>query len=177
VHPAGVVAPAVPDHRITGLVRRLNEARDANRELRAALSALDQRYGLAADCYEFAPVGCCGTDVIGRVIDINGSGAALLGKSRSAILGLPLADLVVATDRNRVREHLKRCMSAPLVGSTYARVVDAGGTEHWVQMVSKPFPSPSVEGLVLVTSLLEVSEPPEVIGGRAETRFMIDRRW
>jgi PAS domain S-box-containing protein len=148
------IASSRPDG-IVGLVQSLNEARVANRGLRDALAALDEKYGIAADCYESAPVGCCGIDALGQVLDINASGAVLLGWSRSAVVGHPLEVFAVVADRARVRDHLQQCISSRVSASTGIRVVDAKGAEHGIHLVSSPFRCPSADGLTLVTTLLD----------------------
>ena len=154
--PLGTGVRVPPDGLITGLVRRLTELRVANGELRQALAGLDRRYGGTADCFEFAPVACCGLDSVGNVIDVNVAGAFLFGCSRSAIVGRPLDSFVIPADRGVVGEHLRFCMSARLRATADARVLSGDGVERAVQIVSALFPYPSGGELAVVSCLLDI---------------------
>jgi PAS domain S-box-containing protein len=148
--------PEPPDGLVAGVVRRLTELRLANGELRQALAALDRMYGGVADCFEFAPVACCGLDSVGHVIDVNVAGVALFGRSRSTIVGRPLGSFVLAADRRVVGEHLRLCISGRLRVATEARVLGEDGVERAVQIVSGPFPHASAGELAVVTCLVDM---------------------
>jgi PAS domain S-box-containing protein len=150
----GALAPS--DRLVAVLVRRLTELRLANGELRQALAGLDRRYGGTADCFEFAPVACCGLDSVGNVIDVNVAGSVLFGCSRSTIVGRPLDSLVIEADRRVVGEHLRLCMSGRLRAATDARVLGHDGIERAVQIVSAPLPYASGGELAVVTCILDI---------------------
>jgi len=148
--------PAPPDGLVAGLVRRFTELRVAHGELRQALAALDRMHGGAADCFEFAPVACCGLDSVGHVLDVNVAGAALFGGSRSTIVGRPFHSFAIAADRRVVGEHLRLCMSGRLRVATDVRVLGEDGVERAVQIVSAPFPYASAGELAVVTCLVDM---------------------
>ena len=134
-HPGGVRAEGAEELRITaqdargsraqllaritaleGDLDRLALERDelrwhvhALQQARHALEASRERY---ADLYDFAPNGYLALDARGIVLDINLTGAELLGLPRPAIVGMPLYTWVVADDRRRLRDHLRRCRDA-----------------------------------------------------------------
>lgn len=109
-----------------------------NLELRDALGALQDRYELGVDRYEFAPVACCGLDGAGTITDINVAGASLLGSTVAAIVGRPLASFAAPDDDGAVREHVRACVADGVRTRTERWLVGDGGAPFRVQMISGP---------------------------------------
>jgi len=61
-----------------------------NRELRESQQLLEEARDRYADLYDFAPVGYLTLDDKGSILDINLRGAAMLGRERSRLIGVPL---------------------------------------------------------------------------------------
>jgi PAS domain S-box-containing protein len=154
-----IPSAAAADSQVAGFVRRVIELREANRELRYSVAAIDQMYGVAADCFEFAPIGCCGVDTLGGIVDINVAGAALFGSSRPAIVGRPLESFVVPEDRDALWDHFRLCVSRRVQASTDVRVLSDDGIERWIKILSAPFACPSTGPLVLVMVFVGSSGP------------------
>lgn len=105
-----------------------------NRDLRESQQVVEDSRSRYADLYDFAPVGYCTLDAAGELLEINLTGAAMLGGERSKLLGRPLVALVGA-DGVAAHEHLRRCAAgAPRVESEL-RLGD-GPTQRVVQVVS-----------------------------------------
>jgi PAS domain S-box-containing protein len=60
------------------------------------------------DLYEFAPVGYLTLDGDGRILQVNQTGAELLGRARSELVGLAFDRFVLAPDVDRWTRHLRR---------------------------------------------------------------------
>jgi PAS domain S-box-containing protein len=135
----------------------LGELRRVNLALREALSGLEQRYGIGADCYEFAPIACCGIDARGDILDVNIAGAALFGDSKANIVGRPLEDFVVLADRSAVREHLRSCGRMRTRMTAEARLLGEQGAEPVMRIISTPFLPPSATEWIVVTVITELA--------------------
>ena len=81
-----------------------------NRELRESQSLLEESRDRLADLYDFAPVVYVGLDLETRIHDANLTAAALFGTERSKLIGKTLTTMAVEGDRNRLREHVRRCI-------------------------------------------------------------------
>lgn len=77
-----------------------------NRELREAHQALEQARDRYADLYDFAPVGYLTLDRRGRIVEINLTGARLLGVKRAAILEMPLTAFLAPGESPQLFQHL-----------------------------------------------------------------------
>jgi PAS domain-containing protein len=84
-----------------------------NQQLREAHHQLEESRARYTDLYDFAPVAYCTFDSTGRVLEINLTGAAMLGTPRSRVLGKPFAVYVSENDRAAFRNHLHRRLSLP----------------------------------------------------------------
>ena len=67
------------------------------RETRGKLETLVEKY---TDLYDFAPVGYLSLDEQGRILDVNLTGAALLGVGRSKLVGQRMSAYVTAANRS-----------------------------------------------------------------------------
>src|SRR5262245_9275377 len=79
-----------------------------NRELRAAQQEIEVACHRYTELYDFAPVGYMTLDRLGYIVDINLTGAGLLGLERSRLLGMRFFSFVVKSDGPKIREHLAR---------------------------------------------------------------------
>jgi signal transduction histidine kinase len=80
-----------------------------NEELRAAQLALEETRDRYVELYDFAPNGHLTLDGSGIVIRINLTGAAMLGKPRHAIEGMPLLGFMTRDGRAKWLDFLRRC--------------------------------------------------------------------
>jgi diguanylate cyclase (GGDEF)-like protein/PAS domain S-box-containing protein len=79
-----------------------------NRELQETQQELEEARNRYMDLYDFAPVGYLTLDPRGRVLAINLTGAAMLGKKRSTIQGKPLVPCFTNGQSNLFFQHLRR---------------------------------------------------------------------
>src|SRR6185369_4620692 len=108
-----------------------------NQQLREAHHQLEESRARYTDLYDFAPVAYCTFDSAGRVLEINLTGAAMLGTPRSRVIGKPFAVYVSEPDRAVFRNHLQRRLSSPQ-GPEVVELTLVSSTKHSivVQMVS-----------------------------------------
>jgi PAS domain S-box-containing protein len=83
-----------------------------NEELLRAQHALEETRDRFIDLYDFAPNGYVTLDQNGMVVQINLTGAAMLGKRRDAIEGMPIVGYAYPDHRPRLLDFLRRCRSA-----------------------------------------------------------------
>ncbi|HEX8113971.1 MAG TPA: CheR family methyltransferase [Kofleriaceae bacterium] len=84
-----------------------------NQSLREAQSQLEESRGRYVDLYDFAPVAYCTFDRDGVVLEINLTGAALLGEDRVRILGRPFRALVRLDDPDALLVHIRAALATP----------------------------------------------------------------
>lgn len=73
-------------------------------EVRSELEALRNRY---AEIYDFSPIGYMTLDKNGRVLEINLTGAAMLGKDRAALLDSSFRVFVTSGESSQFFKHLR----------------------------------------------------------------------
>ena len=83
-----------------------------NRELREAQAELEASRNEYAELYDFAPVGYVDFDQHGVVQQINLTGAELLGRVRSRIVGKPFSLFVNPFDGSKFSQHIRNCWKA-----------------------------------------------------------------
>lgn len=79
-----------------------------NRELRESQQHLEEARDRYADLYDFAPMGCLTLDSKGIILDINLRGAAMLGRERGRLIGMPLLPFLGSGESRILFEHLAR---------------------------------------------------------------------
>lgn len=78
-----------------------------NEELKVGRDQLETALERYTELYDFAPVGYMTLNKSGRVLEVNLTGATMLGKVRSAIVGRPLINYLDSVNRERLRRHLR----------------------------------------------------------------------
>lgn len=102
-HTTHVLAQALHRHQ-EELVQQNDELHRAQSELAAARD----RY---RDLYDFAPVGYFTLDADGRILDVNRTGATLLGMAPLTLRGHGLGRFVLAGDSDRWQRHLQHAVA------------------------------------------------------------------
>ncbi len=80
-----------------------------NRELRETHSALEESRQRYVDLYDFAPISYFTLDAHGRIVDLNLTGAVLLGVDRSEVVGRLFAAVAPMGDSGPFWRHLQDC--------------------------------------------------------------------
>ncbi|HEX3046743.1 MAG TPA: ATP-binding protein [Bacillota bacterium] len=110
---ASLQATRNPDEEREGLLHDLQvhqiELEMQNQELRETQNKLEETTNLYADLYDFAPLGYISFDDNGVIQEINLTGATMLGKERSRLIGSPFRSFVIPDDFPKFRNHLWKC--------------------------------------------------------------------
>jgi PAS domain S-box-containing protein len=85
------------------------ELEQQNKELQENQYQLEESRNRYAELYDFAPVGYANLDPYGLILDINQTGARLLGTERPQLLGKPFALFVEKSYLHQFRNHLRQC--------------------------------------------------------------------
>ncbi|SFP89898.1 PAS domain S-box-containing protein/diguanylate cyclase (GGDEF) domain-containing protein [Nitrosomonas cryotolerans] len=92
--------------------RNVSQDRHFILELRKTQRKLEQTQNRYADLYDFIPIGCAVLDDRGRILDINLTGAQMLGHSRKQLDKLPFELFLNLNNRRQFHRHLKRVFSS-----------------------------------------------------------------
>lgn len=84
-----------------------------NRQLREAQQELEEARDRYADLYDFAPVGYLTLDESGIVLEINLTGAGMLGKERLNIVDKPFVNSLTPATTQPFLAHLRQTYSVP----------------------------------------------------------------
>jgi PAS domain S-box-containing protein len=97
---AGVQKPAAgPQRLLHELQVHQVELEMQNAELHEARDRMEALLEKYTDLYDFAPVGYFSLDEMGRIMEVNLTGAALLGVDRSRLINLPLPRFVAPASK------------------------------------------------------------------------------
>lgn len=108
-----------------------------NRELRDAHGLLEESRSRYVDLYDFAPVGYCTFDHDGKVLEINLSGASLLGAPRERIVGRLFESRVRGDARIFFARHLQKCLALEARVVTELDLSATTGEPCVVQLVTR----------------------------------------
>lgn len=127
------------------------ELETQNEELRRAqleLAAARDRY---RHLFEVAPVGYLSLDEIGRIAELNVTGATLLGKAREELLGRPFDACLHRRERRRWRGHLASLVPGGAAGRLEATLANEEAAPRTVQLDTLRLAAPGPEGAMRVT--------------------------
>lgn len=97
---------------IEELRRKKAELERQNRELRETQARLEESRNKYSELYDQAPVGYFTMDTEGRILEINLTGAAMLGDSRDRLMNRPFLDFVAKEFHVIFKNHYKEaCLS------------------------------------------------------------------
>jgi PAS domain S-box-containing protein len=128
-----------------------------NQALREAEGQLEESRGQYVDLYDFAPIAYCTLDRDGVVLRINLTGASMLGKERSRIIGKPFLALVNVGHPDAFVRHIRSSLESaiPLM-SEMAFSTERGAME--VQLVSAPVRNPRGAPTSCRTAILDITQ-------------------
>ncbi len=111
-----------------------------NEELRRTQAALAHARDRYADLYDFAPAGYFTLDTRGTILEANLKGAALLGRDRADLPGLPFPDLVAPADQAAFAGHLARILETGQADTVEIRLARQGGEPFCAECFLEPRP-------------------------------------
>ena len=86
------------------------------------------------DLYDFAPIGYFSLDRQGRILELNLTGASLLGSERSALVKRPLARFVAPSCRAAFNEFLNKLFSEAGKQSCEVELLKSGEVAFWASL-------------------------------------------
>lgn len=117
------------------LLQELNvhqvELEKHNNELQEARNRMEALLEKYTDLYDFAPVGYVSLDEAGRILEVNLTGAALLGAERAQLLNKHLPAFIVPESRDIFRAFLKRVFSGTGKQVCEAPLAKSNGKTFW----------------------------------------------
>lgn len=129
-----------------------------NRELREAQQRLEEARDRYADLYDFAPMGYLSLDEHGLVLEINLTGAAMLGDERASIVGKPFPARLALGDSQMFFLYLNRVFHSS-GNNTVAEVkIKRGGGEHDVRLESAPMAATTGQSRTCRMVMTDISE-------------------
>ena len=102
-----------------------------NAELREARDRMEVLLEKYTDLYDFAPVGYFSLDEQGRILEVNLTGAALLGVERSQLINRRLSGMVAPASRPLFRSFLERVFAETGRQVCEAPLLRQGGAPFW----------------------------------------------
>jgi PAS domain S-box-containing protein len=154
-------ALAAADDRAGLLVQDLRvheiELEVQNLELRNAHAELAESNARYADLYDSAPICYCSFDERGALQDINLTGAAMFGRERGALLGLPFIAVARVERPAAFFAHLERCFAGTerVVSEIEVRTADSSRA---VEMVSTATRGADGKVVGCRTAMIDVTE-------------------
>lgn len=107
-----------------------------NHRLKEAQQTLEEARDRYAALYDFAPVGYLTLDDTGRVLEINLTGARMLGMERAHIVGKPFASRLANGDVHAFFHHLRQTFRSSGNIVTELRIAATGGEPGYVRLES-----------------------------------------
>ncbi|MDQ3035767.1 MAG: ATP-binding protein [Myxococcota bacterium] len=133
-----------------------------NRELRDAHIALEESRSRYADLYDFAPVAYFTLDSKALILDVNLTGASMLGHDRARLIGMPFSALVKTDQPNALWAHLRRCESTARPAVNELRFAAGDREAIDVQVVSAPVFDVSGRVIAFRTAFTDISQRRKV---------------
>lgn len=131
-----------------------------NLELRRAQEELEVTRDRFVELYDFAPNGYMTLDQYGLVLQINLTGAAMIGRRRGAIEGLPLSVFVGAEDRVRVVNFMRQCRhDVSQTGTTLDVMLTGSDSPRYVQLLCRAkAPRRESPGPEFFTAMMDITD-------------------
>jgi PAS domain S-box-containing protein len=105
-----------------------------NTELQGSRDKMEALLEKFTDFYDFAPVGYFSINESGVILEVNLTGAALLGVGRSRLINRRLPPFVISTNRANFLAFLKRVFASSVKQACEAMVVREDGTSFWADI-------------------------------------------
>jgi len=129
-----------------------------NRALREAQTELELARDRYADLYDFAPLAYVTMDAKGRIVEINLSGADLLGKPRAELVQLPFSLFISPTEYQHFFNYLKQVLESNVKLSTDLRLKKDKDTFRFCYLESISIRDEQGKAKSCRTAIIDVSE-------------------
>ena len=137
-----------------------------NDELRLELKEMHNELkisrGLYSNLCEHAPFGFITLDAKGVIREINLTGAGMLGREPSQLIGTPLISQITKGDRKKITKHLTVCKQGKTkVVSSVSLFTERGKSLH-LRLHTVPVDDPHMDQTFYRTALFDMSEVAEI---------------
>jgi PAS domain S-box-containing protein len=109
-----------------------------NAELREARDEVETQLGRYTDLYDFAPVGYFSVDEQGLILEVNLTGAALLGVERSRLIKRRLLSFVTFKSLKILENFLKEVFAGPEKRVCVISLMNQQGATFWADVQATP---------------------------------------
>jgi PAS domain S-box-containing protein len=128
-----------------------------NEELTLTQTALEETRDRFIELYDFAPSGYLTLDEHGVIRQCNLTAAALIGKSKQALEGIPLLAFVAPHDRNTYLAFLRRSRTTSKTGIETELTLQSGNGPRHIQLICRRHGGRDGSG-ELFTALVDVTD-------------------
>ncbi|MBI5531691.1 MAG: PAS domain-containing protein [Deltaproteobacteria bacterium] len=111
-----------------------------NEELRRTQREIEHSRERYVALYDFSPAAYLTLDAHGVVLEINLTGAAMVGVERAYLIGKSFIAFLLGKDHAAFLEHVRNCIERGELGSCELDLCRHGGEVVRVRLVSDPFP-------------------------------------
>lgn len=129
-----------------------------NRELRDAQGALEASRNRYADLYDFAPIAYFTFDQRGCVLEVNLTGATMIGRDRAQLIGAPFPSLVGLADPPQFWAHLRRCAVARVPVVTELELSGRPSAAMQVRVITSPVADPTGHTFAFRTAFIDITD-------------------
>ena len=128
-----------------------------NEELRRAQDELEASRSRYADLYDFAPVGYFTFDKNGLIVEVNLTGARLLGADRLRLINKPFADPVIKEDRDIFGAHLRETLQGETRLICEISLMRKKSPALIIQLQSVPVKDPEGSRILCHTATIDIT--------------------
>jgi PAS domain S-box-containing protein len=128
-----------------------------NHQLIETQNALEESRDRYVDLYDFAPIGYMTINPGGMIREINLTGAALLGRERGHVVGLPFNSFVVSNHKPVFSDHLRHCQYIEHGSATIELTLSVGKPPTSVQLVTRRHRGHANNEPVFLTAIIDVT--------------------
>jgi len=130
------------------------------------------------DIFEFVPIGFFTFDQQGQILDVNQTGAKLLGKERSNLLNQKFAKFIDAEFQDGFKHHCKKVLEFGNREICDLKLAINDQSSFWVQLESivEPIDGAKLNGHQLITAITNITDRKQTECALMETRDELERR-
>jgi PAS domain S-box-containing protein len=141
-----------------------------NRELREVQERLEEARDRYADLYDFAPMGYLTLEETGCILEINLTGAAMLGDERANLIDKPLSARLARNDGQLFFLYLNRVFRSAGSSNIVTEVkIRRGEAEHDIRLESAPMTGTAGQGRTCRMVMTDISEQKRTTGALQQT--------
>lgn len=110
------------------------------------------------DYFEFAPVGYFTFNRSGVILNVNPTGALLLGKERDSLLSQPFSEFIASDSLDIFQSHSQRLFESRKKQTCDVKLLNGNGHSHWVQLDSVAVPNGNGDSGQFRTVINEITD-------------------